>query len=56
MEYIRLVGGTVLRLHPPTGRLPQLPGFPSWGSASDEVADLEALHRVTYTSLQTIRP
>lgn len=40
----------VLRLHPPSRRLaratpPQFPSFPSWGSASDEVADLEALHR-----------
>jgi hypothetical protein len=44
----------VLRLHPPSRRLaratpPQFPGFPtSWGSASDEVADLEALHRDTH--------
>jgi hypothetical protein len=41
----------VLRLHPPSGRLAratpsQFPGFLTWGSASDEVADLEALHRI----------
>jgi hypothetical protein len=43
----------VLRLHPPSRRLaratpPQFPGFLTWGSASDEVADLEALHRDTH--------
>ena len=43
----------VLRLHPPSRRLaratpPQFLGFPTWGSASDEVADLEALHRDTH--------
>jgi hypothetical protein len=45
----------VLRLHPPSRRLarashssPQFPGFPTWGSAGDEVADLEALHRDTH--------
>jgi hypothetical protein len=43
----------VLRLHPPSRRLaratpPQFPGLPTWGSASDEVADLEALHRDTH--------
>jgi hypothetical protein len=42
----------VLRLHPPSRRLaratpPQFPGLPTWGSANDEVADLESLHRDT---------
>jgi len=43
----------VLRLHPPSRRLsratpPKFPGFPTWGRASDEAADLEALHRDTH--------
>jgi hypothetical protein len=43
----------VLRLHSPSRRLararpPQFPGFPAWSSASDEVTDLEALHRDTH--------
>ncbi|KAF8496898.1 hypothetical protein F5888DRAFT_1703516 [Russula emetica] len=43
----------VLGLHSPSRRLaratpPQFPDFPTWGSASDEVADLEALHRDKY--------
>lgn len=36
---------------PPSGRLAratpsQFPSFLTWGSASDKVADLEALHRI----------
>ena len=44
----------VLRLHPPSRRLaratpPRFPSLLSWGSATHEVADLEALHRDTHT-------
>ncbi|KAF8464716.1 hypothetical protein DFH94DRAFT_618077, partial [Russula ochroleuca] len=39
----------VLRLHPPSRRLaratPQFAGFPIWTQATDDVADLEALHQ-----------
>jgi hypothetical protein len=40
----------VLRLHPPSRRLaraipPQFAGFPRWICATDDVADLEALHQ-----------
>lgn len=43
----------VLRLHPPSRRLaratpPQFPGLLAWGTVSEEIADLEALHRDTH--------